>query len=749
MLPGRGTTGLARGDAKVSNGLAGGARLLLPNEAVADALADAAPLALPLLDLPGPPAAQSAPADAAPSEGVGDLVSGALDQVSDAATQLTEKAADLADAAGEVAAQAASGAAAAAEGVVSSLAGLADGFKDAVGGALGDSLGDSVGGLADGLKGAVGGLGDSLGDSVGGLADGFKGAVGGLGDSDSAGGTAGGVGGALGGAADSVGDALGDSLGGAVDDVGGALGGAADSVGGALGGALGGVGGALGGAADSVGGALGGVGGALGGAAGTVKGAVGGVADGVSGALGGVGSSVSSALGGAAAGAAAGASGALSVAKGQLEGVTSTVQAGLGDATAVAAGALGQATDAVSGAVGAVADTVGGAANSAAAAVQGATGAATAQVAALAGQVTSAVDAAAAQALGALPEPARDALLAVGGAAAAGAAVVAEHPRAAAVAATAVGVQAAVSWYQARYAGYAGEASPEQLAALLQEGDALLVDIRSPAQREAEGVPELKLGARFKVVAFPVEDDVVPSRVAKLVGNVPELKLLTSAALIAGLKQVKGPMTRVVVMDRDGGEPARALARALTSLNQPLSYVLSGGYRGWRDAAGLPVVEAADYSADAGALISDNVEVVVARAQELSKPQTAVPLVGGLVLAVVAAVNYHKTLEYLGVLGVLLTATNKALSYSSPQEALDDINNVFGKLGGLADKAGQVLPKKPSRPIPAIQLSLDDAVRPAGEGGAKERPQGRPGGEGGIKEGAISDVLAAEGEGNS
>lgn len=44
------------------------------------------------------------------------------------------------------------------------------------------------------------------------------------------------------------------------------------------------------------------------------------------------------------------------------------------------------------------------------------------------------------------------------------------------------------------------------------------------------------------------------------------------------------------------------------------------------------------------------------------------------------------------------------------QEALDDINNVFGKLGGLADKAGQVLPKKPSRPIPAIQLSLDDAV---------------------------------------
>jgi hypothetical protein len=39
---------------------------------------------------------------------------------------------------------------------------------------------------------------------------------------------------------------------------------------------------------------------------------------------------------------------------------------------------------------------------------------------------------------------------------------------------------------------------------------------------------------------LPHQDDVVPSRVAKLVGNVPELKLLTSAALIAGLKQVRG-----------------------------------------------------------------------------------------------------------------------------------------------------------------------------------------------------------------
>lgn len=107
--------------------------------------------------------------------------------------------------------------------------------------------------------------------------------------------------------------------------------------------------------------------------------------------------------------------------------------------------------------------------------------------------------------------------------------------------------------------------------------------------------------------------------------------------------------------------------------------------------------------------------------QELSKPQKAIPLVGAAALAFVAAANYHKTLEFIGVAGLLLTAANKAASYSSPQEALDDIAATAGKLGSLAGAAGKVLPKSPSfggakkpaspaQTVPAMQLSLDDQV---------------------------------------
>jgi hypothetical protein len=45
---------------------------------------------------------------------------------------------------------------------------------------------------------------------------------------------------------------------------------------------------------------------------------------------------------------------------------------------------------------------------------------------------------------------------------------------------------------------------PAQVFALLNNDKVFLVDIRPEEQREEEGLPELKLGARLKVAAFPV-----------------------------------------------------------------------------------------------------------------------------------------------------------------------------------------------------------------------------------------------------
>lgn len=65
-------------------------------------------------------------------------------------------------------------------------------------------------------------------------------------------------------------------------------------------------------------------------------------------------------------------------------------------------------------------------------------------------------------------------------------------------------------YYKGRFGGYAGEAAPEKVFELLSQDDNIfLVDIRSEVQREKEGLPQLKLGARFKVAAFPLQVCVV------------------------------------------------------------------------------------------------------------------------------------------------------------------------------------------------------------------------------------------------
>ena len=75
-----------------------------------------------------------------------------------------------------------------------------------------------------------------------------------------------------------------------------------------------------------------------------------------------------------------------------------------------------------------------------------------------------------------------------------------------------------------------------QVAELLSYPDeqVFLVDIRSDATREQDGLPELKLSARFKVAAFPLQAGLVPKRIAREAVNADELNLMINAAYITG-----------------------------------------------------------------------------------------------------------------------------------------------------------------------------------------------------------------------
>lgn len=100
--------------------------------------------------------------------------------------------------------------------------------------------------------------------------------------------------------------------------------------------------------------------------------------------------------------------------------------------------------------------------------------------------------------------------------------------------------------------------------------------------------------------------------------------------------------------------------------------------------------------------------------------QIALPLAGGSALGIYAALHIHQTLEFIGVLGVLATIINKALSYDSPGAALEDAKGAvsgaqkaLSKLGSIKPPAGLKVPSMPSLP------KMPTVPQAGGVGGAR------------------------------
>jgi rhodanese-related sulfurtransferase/uncharacterized protein YukE/uncharacterized protein YjbJ (UPF0337 family) len=140
-----------------------------------------------------------------------------------------------------------------------------------------------------------------------------------------------------------------------------------------------------------------------------------------------------------------------------------------------------------------------------------------------------------------------------------------------------------LSYWQVRYGGYSGDLIPTSaLDFLKKDGNAVLVDLRSQVEREKDGVPDLRRGARSRsatVDAFKVEDSL-----RNKLRNPKEIDTIITAAIIRNLKGVK-PSSKVIVMDEDGSQ-SKAVARALHRFGIKRRYRMDGGFRAW-NAAGL------------------------------------------------------------------------------------------------------------------------------------------------------------------
>jgi rhodanese-related sulfurtransferase len=405
--------------------------------------------------------------------------------------------------------------------------------------------------------------------------------------------------------------------------------------------------------AAALGGALDGAADSLSGASKTLADGAGAAASQASAAAAEAAAAVGGAVGEGVSTAASAASAAAAELAGQVGGLSSTAGALYESAQQEAGAVVGTIQDGVSSLVGGAQAAAGGAASGVAAQAQA--------------QLSAALDQ--------LPPGVRDALTAAGaaGARAAGAAThaVASDPAlAGAAAAAAVGVPAVLAW-RAAYGGFAGTLSPDQALAMLQGQDALLVDVRPEAKRLESGVPLLKRGARGKGVALPPVQ-LLPS-LARRVRGPDALALQILGAQVAALARA-APGTRLVVMD-DAGERGKAVARAAAAAGVRRAYVLDGGFRGWQ-AAGLAVAaRASEYGSSPLAAVGDAAESAAEEAAGLLRsPVNAALALAGAALAGAVLLNYHAVLRLAGVVGVEATLAARLLSYSSPQDAADDLN---------------------------------------------------------------------------
>jgi len=244
-----------------------------------------------------------------------------------------------------------------------------------------------------------------------------------------------------------------------------------------------------------------------------------------------------------------------------------------------------------------------------------------------------------------------------------------------------VGLPAA-ALYSAAYGGYAGNLSAKNTLALLQNEEALLVDIRSQAEREAAGVPELKRAARVKAVAVPISG--VPASLRSRVDSVGQLEQQITASRIVGLSALNAATTKVIIMDSSGGK-SKAMARLVRELGVARPYVLNGGFKAFKREGLNTLPSVTKYDATQLQVLADDVAAASeSLATRLKDPAFSAGAAASTAAAGVAVANYHYTLEFIGVFALLLTATRKLASYNSPAEFFEEVGEAVEKVQAVA-----------------------------------------------------------------
>jgi hypothetical protein len=248
--------------------------------------------------------------------------------------------------------------------------------------------------------------------------------------------------------------------------------------------------------------------------------------------------------------------------------------------------------------------------------------------------------------------------------------------------------------------GYSGTKRPAFINEQLEKNSrAFLIDTRSAEDRKADGVPDLRKGARNRGAAVEVNELDAVTRRATANPRAVELR-------IAG--------ERVQKLTKRGGQiyfmgpDAAALAKQVQSMGGGRKcFTVEGNFEAWRS-VGLKIRRSGSYeknvldavgegTADIARAGSQFVQTRVgtARTSVTSKyksstaAEKAAVLVGFVALAY-AVTEYEKTLAFIGFMGLFWSLYNKAISYDSPQALFEDVSTALSPVTSIVGEAASV-----------------------------------------------------------
>lgn len=215
------------------------------------------------------------------------------------------------------------------------------------------------------------------------------------------------------------------------------------------------------------------------------------------------------------------------------------------------------------------------------------------------------------------------------------------------------------------YSGYSGDLSPKITFEFLNgKENAVLIDVRPEVLRERDGIPDLRRAARFRYASVNLPE--VDGSIRKLLKSGRDLDDTLIAAVIRNLKIVQD-RSKVIVMDADGTR-SKGIARSLRNLGIKKPYLVQGGFQSWAK-QGLRIKELKLETTLA--VLNEEAEAIL---EEISPSPVQVLGFGmGFIVALYALLEWEKTLQIIGIVGLGQTIFRRVASYEGSEDFKQDV----------------------------------------------------------------------------